>query len=152
MIQAPDAARMCDLGEAEFATCLRQLTGRSFRNYLNQYRVERAQTVFFSSAMPREQVERHFVRLQESSFRAYLDWTLLALPDVRAIRERATPILAIGGVNDSLFPAKELVTLGELYSADVTILPDTAHDIMLEANWQMAADRIMGWLKEHGIE
>jgi pimeloyl-ACP methyl ester carboxylesterase len=112
---------------------------------------ERAHTRFFSSAMPRDEVERHFARLQESSFRAYLDWLMLALPDVKRIRARGTPMLIVGGANDYIFPAKELVSLGELYSADVTIIPDTAHDIMLEANWKVAADRIMGWLKEHSI-
>jgi pimeloyl-ACP methyl ester carboxylesterase len=113
--------------------------------------VERSHANFFSPTMPRDEVERNFARLQESSFRAYLDWLMLALPDVRRIRERATPMLIIGGANDTMFPSKELVSLGNLYSADVTIIPDTAHDIMLEANWKLAADRIMGWLKEHSI-
>jgi AraC-like DNA-binding protein/mannose-6-phosphate isomerase-like protein (cupin superfamily) len=52
MINAPDAARMCDLGEAEFAAYLRQLTGHSFRGYLNQYRVERAQAALAETNHP----------------------------------------------------------------------------------------------------
>lgn len=113
--------------------------------------VERSHTRFFSPSMPRAEVERHFTRLQESSFRAYLDWLMLALPDVRRIRERAAPMLILGGANDHMFPPKELVALGDLYTADVTILPDTAHDIMLEANWKTAADRIIRWLNERGV-
>jgi pimeloyl-ACP methyl ester carboxylesterase len=114
--------------------------------------VERAHTTFFSSHMPREEVERHYARIQEDSFRAYLDFLLFALPDVRRIRERGTPMLILAGANDRVFPANEQRALGELYNADVTILPDTAHDIMLEKGWQAAADRIMSWLKESGIE
>jgi pimeloyl-ACP methyl ester carboxylesterase len=127
-------------------------TTATFSPYVLINTVERAQMRFFSSAMPRDEVERHFARLQESSFRAYLDWLMLALPDVRRIRERATPMLIVGGASDYIFPAKELVGLGELYSADVTIIPDTAHDIMLDANWKIAADRILSWLREKGIE
>ena len=52
MIRAPDAARICHLGVAEFAAYLRQLTGRSFRGYLNQYRVERAQAALAETNYP----------------------------------------------------------------------------------------------------
>jgi AraC family transcriptional regulator, transcriptional activator of pobA len=37
------AARMCGLSESDFVSLLRQAKGRSFRSYLNHYRVERAQ-------------------------------------------------------------------------------------------------------------
>lgn len=114
--------------------------------------VERAHAVFFSSGMPRDQVERHFARIQEDSFRAYLDFLLFALADTRRIRARGTPMLILGGADDRIFPSAELEALGRLYAAVVTILPDTAHDIMLEASWQTAADRIIDWLGEKGIE
>ncbi len=47
--------------------------------------VERAHATFFSASMPREQVERHFARIQDELFRAYLDWLVFALPDTRRI-------------------------------------------------------------------
>ena len=113
--------------------------------------VERAHAIFFSSAMPRDQVEKHFARLQEESFRAYLDFMLFALPDIHRIRERGTPTLLLAGASDTIIPLPELEALGKHYNADVTILPDTAHDVMLEATWQVAADRIMAWLTEKGF-
>jgi len=114
--------------------------------------VERTQTAFFSSTMPREDVERHFARIQEDSFRAYLDFLMFSLPNIHEIRERNVPTLIIGGDQDQLFEQREFETLAKLYDADLTIIPGTAHDIMLEANWQQAADRIIGWLGEKGIE
>lgn len=113
--------------------------------------IERTHTIFFSSAMPREALERHFARIQEDSFRAYLDYLMFALADVRRIRERGTPMLIIGGANDHIFPPSEIEALGKLYDAEVTFVPDTAHDIMLEANWQLAADRIIDWLAARQI-
>ncbi|MEO8396353.1 MAG: alpha/beta fold hydrolase, partial [Chloroflexota bacterium] len=124
----------------------------TFSPYALVNTVERAQVAFFSSTMPRAEVERHFARLQEDSFRAYLDFLMLSLPNVHEIRERNVPTLIIGGANDQLFHPQELEALGKLYNANVTILPDTAHDVMLEATWKQAADRIMGWLTEKGIE
>ncbi len=114
--------------------------------------VERAQHAFFSDAMPRAEVERHFARIQEDSFRAYLDFLLFALADTRRIRERGTKMLIVGGADDRIFPSAEMVALGGVYAADVTILPNMAHDLMLEANWQAAADRIIGWLGERDIK
>jgi AraC family transcriptional activator of pobA len=70
MIHAPDAARMCDLDEAEFATYLRQLTGRSFRNYLNQYRVERAQTALAETNHPISEIAQEMGFCDQSYFGA----------------------------------------------------------------------------------
>ncbi len=127
------------------------LTGVRMSPYHLVKTVDRAHAAFFSSHVPREQVERHFARIQDESFRAYLDFLLFALPDTRRIRERGTPMLILGGAADRVFPAREVAGLGDLYSADVTILPDLAHDIMLEPGWQTAADHIIRWLTENGI-
>ena len=126
-------------------------SGLTLSPYVMVNTVERTQAAFFSSTMPRAEVERHFARIQEDSIRAYLDFLVFSLPNTREIRERNIPTLIIGGANDQLFYPQEFEALGETYDAAVTILPDTAHDIMLEANWQQAADRIMAWLKEKGI-
>lgn len=114
--------------------------------------VERAQHIFFSGGMPRAEVERHFARIQEDSFRAYLDFLLFALADTRRIKARGTRMLIVGGAEDRIFPAPDQEALAALFGADLMLLPDTAHDIMLEANWQAAADRIIGWLGEKGVE
>lgn len=114
--------------------------------------VERAQHAFFSDHMPRPDVERHFTRIQDDSFRAYLDFLMFALADSRRIKARGTKMLIVSGAADRIFPAPEQEALAALFAADLTILPDTAHDIMLEAGWQAAADRIIGWLDEKGVE
>jgi YesN/AraC family two-component response regulator len=70
MINAADAARMCDLGEAEFTACLRQLTGRSFRGYLNQYRVERAQAALADTNHPIAEIAQDMGFCDQSYFGA----------------------------------------------------------------------------------
>ena len=113
--------------------------------------LERSQTLFFSSGMPRAEVEKHFQRMQDDSFRAYLDFLMLALPDVRAIRQQAVPMLILGGADDHIFPPREIEGVGRLYDAEVAVLPNMAHDMMLEPNWQSAADKIIGWLQTHSV-
>jgi len=70
MICAPDAARMCNLSETEFAAYLRQLTRRSFRSYLNQYRVERAQTALAETNHPISEIAQETGFCDQSYFGA----------------------------------------------------------------------------------
>ena len=112
---------------------------------------ERAQRTFFSEGVSRSKIEQYFQQIQDESYRAYLDFLLFALPDTRRIRERGTPMLILSAEDDHVFPPTEVKALGELYDAPVVMLPDTAHDVMLEPGWQAAADRIYSWLEERQI-
>jgi pimeloyl-ACP methyl ester carboxylesterase len=113
--------------------------------------VERAHASFFPSTMPRAEVEKHFARLQDDSFRAYLDFLMFALPDTRLIRERNTPMLVLAAEQDRIFPMREIQALGALYNAEVQVVPDSAHDMMLDPTWQVAADHILDWLAKKDI-
>lgn len=83
----------------------------------------------------------YFSRLQDESYRAYLDMLGLSLPKPGRVK---TPLLVLGGADDSLFLPKEIEATAE-------VLPHMAHDMMLEEGWQAAADRILGWLDEQGL-
>lgn len=43
--QVSDAARMCGMNESDFKSLFKQLTGVSFMKYVNQYRIQRAQSL-----------------------------------------------------------------------------------------------------------
>lgn len=70
LIHAPDAARICHLSEADFAAYLRQLTGRSFRSYLNQYRVERAKAALAETNHPISDIAQEMGFCDQSYFGA----------------------------------------------------------------------------------
>jgi AraC-like DNA-binding protein len=91
MIYAPDAARMCDLSEAEFATCLRQLTGRSFRSYLNQYRVERAQAALAETHHPISEIAQEMGFCDQSYFGAVFHKVTGMTPLAYRNRHRSAP-------------------------------------------------------------
>jgi pimeloyl-ACP methyl ester carboxylesterase len=113
--------------------------------------VERAHALFFSSTVPRADVEKHFARLQDDSFRAYLDFMGFGLPDTNIIRTRNIPMLILAAEQDRIFPTREIQALGALYNSEVQVLPNTAHDVMLEPTWQDTADRILAWVEKSGI-
>lgn len=107
-----------------------------------------AQEGLFSKNMPLEVVKKYHQKLQDESFRAYLDELGLNLVHPRRIQ---TPLLVIGAENDAMVPLKTVRDTARAYGTEVIILPGLAHDVMLEAGWQTAADRILGWLAERGL-
>jgi len=100
---------------------------------------------FFSKRMPIEQVNSYFARMQDESYLAYLDMVFLNLPRPRRVPR--TPMLVLGGTSDAIITTGEARATSRKYGAEVEIFPNMAHDMMLEAGWQAAADRVTNWLK-----
>ena len=103
---------------------------------------------FFSPDMPQEQVNTHFARIQEESFRAALDVALLDLPRPKRV---ITPMLVLGAANDRIFTVSEIEKTARAYHTDAEIFPDMAHDMMLDSGWEGVADRILAWLDERDL-
>jgi pimeloyl-ACP methyl ester carboxylesterase len=114
-------------------------------------RLDRAQRAFFSPDFPQKQLEKYFSRLRHDSFRAYVELLLFRRLDSQAIREQDVPTLIVGGERDPLFPPAALQKLAAERQADLHIVPQTSHDIMLEARWQEAADHVINWLATKDI-
>lgn len=103
-----------------------------------------AREAFFSAAMPPEQVRAFFERLQDESYRAYLDLLLLNLPHPERV---ATPLLVLGATGDTLISVAEVEATARAYGTQAEFF-DMAHDMMLEEGWQAVADRILAWLEK----
>jgi pimeloyl-ACP methyl ester carboxylesterase len=102
-----------------------------------------AHEALFSADMPDEKVMVYFTRLEDESYRAYLDMMGLSLP--RAWRVK-TPILVLGAADDRLISQAEIEATARAYRTKAEIFPGMAHDMMLEAGWQAVADRILRWI------
>jgi pimeloyl-ACP methyl ester carboxylesterase len=103
--------------------------------------------MFFSATMPEEKVSAYFKRMQNESYRAFLDM-ILSLPQPKRVK---TPMLVLGGGRDAIFTSKEVEATGRAYSTQAEIFPNIAHDMMLEDGWEAVANRILGWLEEREI-
>ena len=108
-----------------------------------------ARDVLFSADITRQELEKHFARLQNDSFRAFLDMLLLNLPRPKRV---STSVLVLGAANDFLFSPAEVEATARAYGTQAEVFPDMAHDMMLEPGWQAVADRILAWLDAQGLK
>lgn len=109
---------------------------------------ELARWALFSKDMPDETVESHRRRMNDESFRSYLDE--LGLNLVRPKRVR-TPLLVIGAGDDTVISTGMVRATARAYGASAEIFTGMAHDVMLEAGWERVASRILAWLGEKGL-
>jgi pimeloyl-ACP methyl ester carboxylesterase len=105
-----------------------------------------AREAFFSLSLPAEQMRTYAKRLQDESYLGFLDMLALNLPRPRRV---TAPMLVLGAAQDTIFHPSEIDATATAYHTQAVILSDMAHDMMLEAGWQRAADRIIAWLNEH---
>jgi pimeloyl-ACP methyl ester carboxylesterase len=109
---------------------------------------ELARAHLFTAATPEEQVRGCQQRLQDDSFRAFLD--LVALDLVRTSRVTRVPMLVLGGADDALVSPAQVRRTADAYAADLEIFPSMGHDLMLDQQWQRVAERMDTWL-EHTL-
>lgn len=109
---------------------------------------ELAREALFSKDIPVDLVASYHKKLQDESFRVYLDE--LGLNLVRPSRVK-TPIMVVGAQDDTIISLKAVRDTARAYGTEAVVLPDTAHDVMLEPRWQVAADRIFDWLAARGL-
>jgi pimeloyl-ACP methyl ester carboxylesterase len=104
---------------------------------------------FFSPALPPAERERYIAQLEPNeSYRINLD--SLLTNKLRPERVK-TPLLIIGAGNDTLITPDQVEYTAQSYKLSALILPDLAHDMMLDPNWQVVADRMLAWLTEQGF-
>ena len=104
---------------------------------------ERARKFLFSSELAEEALHRYAAQLGCDSFRALLELTYLR-PDPARVRN--TPLLVLAGSRDCLTPPSTARRTANAYGAELRILPDIAHDLMLDPGWRRAADAMLEWL------
>ena len=104
---------------------------------------ELAREAFFSEKLPTAKLETYYKKLQDESFRGFLDMTF-CLPKPSKVRD---PILLIGAMNDMIFSQRQMEATANAYHYTAQMLSNTAHDVMLEDRWKDAADIILNWLK-----
>ncbi|MBN1523195.1 MAG: alpha/beta hydrolase [Spirochaetales bacterium] len=105
--------------------------------------------MFFSADMSEHTTNHFFACMQDESYLAYLQLIAFALPKTK---KTGMPLLLLGAENDMAFTVEEIHDTAERYGVKAEIIPDIAHDIMLEKNWLEAADRIHNWFQEIGID
>jgi len=107
-----------------------------------------ARECLFSSDLPAERLAELYARLQDESYRAYLDMILFDRPQPRHVN---TPVLVLGAGKDMLISRREVESTARAYHTQAEFFEEMAHDGMLEDGWQAVGARVVGWLRELGL-
>jgi len=109
---------------------------------------EAARWALFSKDMPEEQLLKYYAKLNDESFRMFMDLLGLNLANPKRIK---TPLLILGAENDNAISPDQVHATARGYGLQAQIFPNMAHDMMLESNWRSVAERILSWLRERGL-
>jgi pimeloyl-ACP methyl ester carboxylesterase len=104
-----------------------------------------AREAFFSEDLPSDQLLDYWRQMQDESFMAYLDMIALDLPQPAKVK---TPLLVLGVARDNMLDPREIEATARAYNTGCEIIPDVAHNSMLELRWQSVAERILVWLEK----
>jgi pimeloyl-ACP methyl ester carboxylesterase len=107
-----------------------------------------AKEMLFSDGMEAKEVAEYFPLLQDESYLSFLDMLFLAPIKPRLI---TSPVLVVAAENDRVFYRRDMRKTARAYNHKAVILTDMAHDMMLEKDWQRAADVVLDWLAERGL-
>ena len=103
-----------------------------------------AKKFLFSADADEKRIAEYVERFGKESYRAALEM-IYNLPNPEKIK---TPVLILGAENDALVAPNKIEKTARAYNADYKIFSATAHDMMLEKNWQTVADFIIQWLEK----
>jgi pimeloyl-ACP methyl ester carboxylesterase len=107
-----------------------------------------AHKVFLHPSQPVDEVLRITDLLGDEAALAYFQ---MFGPLLFKGRKVDCPTLVIGAELDQIFKPYEVKATARLLGAQCEIMPDTAHDIMLDPNWAKAADLMLEWLRENRL-
>ena len=105
---------------------------------------ERAREMFFSKSISSARLIEHHARLQDESFRAFVELIALIRPRPEQVQ---VPVLVLGAHRDSIITPAEVAATAAAYRTTPALFR-TAHDMMLDDGWPQVADHILEWLAD----
>jgi alpha-beta hydrolase superfamily lysophospholipase len=109
---------------------------------------EAARWALFSEHMPKKQLLKYYKKLNDESFRMFMDLLGLNLAHPKKVK---TPLLILGAEKDNAITPSQVHATARAYGLQAEIFPNMAHDMMLEPGWESVAKRILDWLKEREV-
>ena len=100
--------------------------------------------VYFAEDMPGAEAMHFMDIVVPESQKAIAEMATVALfrPKVR----RKLPVLVMGGEEDAVFPSSMLHFSAVPWQAEVRRIPRVGHVLMLDKQWQTAADGLLEWI------
>ncbi len=106
------------------------------------------QKTMLSKTMPLASIERYSAMTGDESMSAFITMTFSSSPKRH---DNPPPMLVIGAQDDAFISPTETKNTALYYKADYTNLEDLAHLVMLDTNWENAAQEITQWLAQQSF-
>lgn len=105
--------------------------------------LKKSKEAFFSNDIADNELKEYTNQLCSESFLAFLN---MLIPRVRVNHSAHIPMLVLGAANDTIFSIRDNEITAKKHNAELIILDDIAHDMMLDVYHKKASDAIMKWL------
>ena len=100
-----------------------------------------AEALFFSPKMNSKKAHAYASKMQGESLKVFtLDL------DRNNSHTNKTPLLLLAAENDSFFKVSDQIKTAEMLISDFVLIKNSGHDIMLDASWQVAAEKVCSWI------
>lgn len=110
---------------------------------------------FFSPELPQADVERFAAEINDSSSLRMLDLKALdaslPVPRPSGAKNRDAPFFILGGSRDFVVDREGLEETAAWFDGELRVVDGLAHDVMLDAEWRVAADAIDDWLERNNL-
>ncbi|HRI90292.1 MAG: alpha/beta fold hydrolase [Candidatus Accumulibacter sp.] len=106
--------------------------------------------VYFSPTTRPETLLRFAQLVQPESARAVCDLALLGCWRWSPKPPPALPVLVVGGELDTVFPPELIRPLARRWNAELQVVAETGHALILDEHWHDCAAPVLAWLK--GLE
>ena len=100
----------------------------------------------FNSHVPKAVSERLLPWFQMESRRAVIDMHTVVIPPLAGLRGK--PVLVLGAEHDNLIPPAFVYGTAAFLGTQAHIFDGMGHAVMLEVEWQEAAEAIADWMRE----
>lgn len=100
---------------------------------------EKSKHAFFSDNLPDDELQEYTKNMCAESYRVFLN---MLVPNIRLNYHQQIPMLVLGAEKDTIFSVEENKSTAKKYKADLEIIPNIAHDMMLDVGREIVMERI----------
>ena len=108
-----------------------------------------AKHLLFSDQMSDDEAREYWCKLQDESYRLFLDALFLNLP--RQAPDPSVPRLLIEAGQDRIVTKPEIEASARFLSTKAKVIPQAAHDLMLDPTWKESAVEIETFIAELSV-
>jgi len=107
--------------------------------------LDKSRVAFFSKGFSKQDLIEYTDQLCSESYLAFLN---MLFPRIKINYHLKIPMLVIGARDDTVFMVSEVEDTARKYNAELIIIDDIAHDMMLDTNQEKVSKEIINWIKK----